>query len=189
MRIALLANVFTPYRLPVYQDLAATPGFELRVMLSARTEYHWKRAFADAYEAGRRQLSVEQVGGISLRRRVPLHRDSGTGDVVELHLPLGIPSALRRARPDVIVSAEIGARTALAAAYAALFRVPLVIWSYSSRAAHEAASAPQRLRRRLLLTRADAVVGMGFNGAMVLLTTDCRVTTICEATSTGSTPL
>jgi glycosyltransferase involved in cell wall biosynthesis len=161
MRVVVLTNVLTPYRLPVFRDLANTPGYELRLLLSARTEFHWRQMFAEAFEQGRRELPVEAVGGLSLHRRVAMHRASGTHHDGILHLPLGVLPALRRARPDVIVSAELGIRTALAAAYAAISGVPLVIWSYASRAIHEASSPGQRLRRRLLLSRADAVIGMG----------------------------
>lgn len=168
MRVVLSTNVLTPYRLPVFRDLAATPGYELRVLLSSRSEFQWEAMFAEAYSQGCRELRVEPVRGLSLRRRVAMHRASGTDHEAVLQLPWGLLSALRRARPDVIVSAELGLRTALAALYAALFRVPLVIWSYHSRAAHEASSPAQRWRRRWLLTRADAVVGMGIQARQVL---------------------
>jgi len=53
MRVALLTNILTPYRLPVYRDLAATPGWQLRVMLSAAGDPSWQHAYAGAYEQGR----------------------------------------------------------------------------------------------------------------------------------------
>ncbi|MGH0032599.1 MAG: glycosyltransferase family 4 protein [Myxococcota bacterium] len=161
MRVALLTNVLTPYRLPVYRDLAATPGLDLRLLVTADTELHWREMFVDAFAEGRQDLAVERVRGLTVQRRVKVHRASDTHHRVALHLPLGVFGALRRARPDVIVSSELGLRTLLAAAWAALFGVPLVVWTYASRAFHDASTPLQRARRRLLLRRADAVVGMG----------------------------
>jgi glycosyltransferase involved in cell wall biosynthesis len=87
---------------------------------------------------------------------------------VEIQFPFGALEALRRFRPDVVVSGELGARTALSALYARLAGVPLVIWSYQSRAWAATASRARRAWRRALLARADAVVGMGIQAREVL---------------------
>jgi glycosyltransferase involved in cell wall biosynthesis len=168
MRVSLLTNVLSPYRIPVFRDLAATPGLELRILLSSRTELHWREAFARAYETGREQLDLEVVPGLSFERRVPMQRETGVSQRVATHLPYGALAALRRQRPDVVVSSELGARSALAALYCALFRVPLVIWSYQSRSAADAAPAWLEALRRGLLARAQAVVGMGVQAREVL---------------------
>lgn len=167
MRVALLTNILTPYRLPVYADLAATPGWTLRVMLSAASEPAWGREFEGAFERGTRELDVETVAGLSFSRggTRPGRADIGP---LSMHLPLGLFSALRRFRPDVIVSGELGPRSLLAAAHAALFGVPLVLWSYHARCVAAAAPAWQRALRRGLLRRADAVVGMGRQARDVL---------------------
>ena len=169
MRVALLTNILTPYRLPVFRDLAATPGWQLRLLLSAKSEFHWTEAYTDAYEQGRQELDTEVVSGFSLRRSVGIHRASGTSQRVATHIPLAAFAALRRFAPDVIVSSELGVRTAIAAAYAAIFRVPLVVWSYQSRSAATAAGSLQQAFRRMLLTRADAAVGMGRQAREVLV--------------------
>ena len=168
MRVSLLTNVLSPYRIPVFRELAATPGLELRILLSSRTELHWRKAFARAYEAGREQLDLEVVPGFSFERRVPMQREAGVSQRVATHLPYGALAALRRQRPDVVVSSELGARSAIAALYCALFRVPLVIWSYQSRSAADAAPAWLEALRRGLLSRAQAVVGMGVQAREVL---------------------
>ncbi len=168
MRVALLTNILTPYRLPVYRDLAATPGWQLRVLLSAADDPSWQRAFEGAYEQGRADLDVEIVGGASLRRRVRAHRAQASEQWSTLHVPWGALGSLRRFAPDVVVTSELGPRTMFAAAYAALYRVPLVIWSYHARSAAAAVGSLQRALRRALLARADAVVGMGVQAREVL---------------------
>lgn len=168
MRVALLTNVLSPYRIPVFRDLAATPGLELRILLSSSTEFHWRGAFASAYDAGREQLDVEIVPGFSFERSIAMHRESGARQRVETHLPYGLLASLKRLKPDVVVSSELGARTAFAALYCAIFRVPLVIWSYQARSGAAAAPSWLETLRRGLLGRAQAVVGMGVQAREVL---------------------
>lgn len=162
MRVALLTNILTPYRLPVYRALARTPGWELRILLSAESEFDrdW------CAEAG--DLDVEVVRGVSLRRRLRTRGRAPAEQLVTRHLPFGLPAALRRFRPDVVVSAELGARTALALAWSRARRVPLVIWTYPSRASATAAGPWLRGWRRCLLAGAAAVIGMGRQAREVL---------------------
>lgn len=168
MRVALLTNALTPYRLPVYRDLAATPGWRLRLLLSAQSEPHWGDAWSEAFAAGSAALDVELVRGFGFERRQLTHRDAGVVQQVSTHVPWGAFGALRRFRPHVVVSAELGARSLIAAAYAACFRVPLVLWSYHARVSAEATTFARRGLRRRLLARADAVIGMGVQAREVL---------------------
>lgn len=168
MRVALLTNILTPYRLPVYRELAATPGWRVRFLLSAESDPTWERAFRGAHERGRAELDVAVVADWSLRRRVRTRGTADSTQSVTLHVPVGVLRALRRFGPDVVVSAELGARTALAAAYAAIHRVPLVVWSYQARSAASASGWIRRAWRRSLLARAAAVVGMGTQAREVL---------------------
>lgn len=169
MRVALLTNVLSPYRIPVFRDLAATPGWSLRVFVNVRTEFHWSEAYARAYERGCDELDVELSKTLTLRRRVSMHRETESAQRVETHLPLGTFKALRRFAPDVILTSELGARSAIAATCATLLKVPLVIWSYHARSAAGAVGPFQRVLRRALLSRADAVVGMGRQAREVLM--------------------
>lgn len=168
LRVALLTNILSPYRLPVYRDLGETPGWQLRVLVGAESNPDWQRAYAGAHERGSRVLDVEIVRSRAFRRREVTHRAGGGAQSVEIQLPFGALEALLRFRPDVVVSAELGARTALSALYARGARIPLVIWSYQSRAWAATAGRARRAWRRALLARADAVVGMGAQAREVL---------------------
>jgi glycosyltransferase involved in cell wall biosynthesis len=168
MRVALLTNILTPYRLPVYRDLAATPGWQLRILLCAAEEPGWQHVYEGAHEQGRAELDIEIAAGVSFRRRVRSHRAQASEQWATLHVPWGAFGALRRFAPDVVITGELGPRSAFAAAYAALYRVPLVIWSYHARSAAAAVGPWRRGLRRALLARADAVVGMGIQAREVL---------------------
>ncbi len=144
MRVALVTNIVPPYRVPVFRRLAETPGFRLRVFTSAATE------FDRSWSVDSGGLDVARVRGLSRVRRGRT-----------LHVPLGLPLALRRFRPDVVVSGELGPRSWLALLYCRLARVPLVVWAYPSRAEGRSTRGLRLRLRKALLARADAVVGMG----------------------------
>jgi glycosyltransferase involved in cell wall biosynthesis len=162
VRVALATNVLAPYRVPVFQALARTPGWRLRLFVCAEREFDrgWQ------VRAGR--LEVERVPGPALVRRVATRGRAAAEQLVTLHLPLGLPAALARFAPDVVVSAELGPRTALALSYCALRRVPLAIWSYHSRVSASQAGPLRSALWRALLSRADAVIGMGAQAREVL---------------------
>ncbi len=180
-RVALLTNVLAPYRLPVYRDLASTPGWELRVMVSKREESGFGRAQEGAFDAACQLLDVELVKGLSFRRRVSTNAVVGGSQWLEAHLPLGVLPALARFRPDVIVSGELGARSALAAAYSALTGVPLVLWSYHSRSAGQAMGPLRRALARPLIAQARTVAGMGIQAREVLRELGAANTSIFDA--------
>jgi glycosyltransferase involved in cell wall biosynthesis len=169
MRVALLTNVLSPYRLPVFRELATTPDWQLRIFVCARSEMHWSESHARAYESGSRDLDVVHPRTLTLKRHVSMNATVASGQQIETHLPVGLPGALMRFAPDVIVASELGARSAIGAATAAWLNVPLVIWTYHSRSAARATRPALRSWRRALLGRAQAVVGMGRQAREVLL--------------------
>ena len=151
MRVALLTNILPPYRVPVFRSLAETPGWSLRVLLNARSE------FDRSWEVDPGGLDLEIVKSASFVR-------GGR----TLHIPTGLFGALRRFGPDVVVSGELGARTLLAWLYCALFRIPLVIWVETTRL-RAAATDPLRVALgRFLLSRAGAAIGPGRETRLVL---------------------
>jgi glycosyltransferase involved in cell wall biosynthesis len=88
--------------------------------------------------------------------------------IITMHIPVGLWSALRKFRPDVVISHELGPRSMVAAAYCRSHGVPLVIWSYQSRISVTQGHRLRRLIRRRLLRSAYPVVGMGTQARQVL---------------------
>ena len=152
MRVALVTNVVAPHRVPVFRRLADTPGWRLRIFTSAETE------FDRSWSVDTGDLDVVRMPGIS-------HVTRGR----TRHLPLGLPLALHRFRPDVVVSAELGVRSWLAWLYCAAVRVPLVLWTYPSRIEGQEIEGLGLTLRRALLSRAHAVIGMGTQARQALL--------------------
>jgi glycosyltransferase involved in cell wall biosynthesis len=86
-----------------------------------------------------------------------------------LHVPVRLGRDLRRLAPDVLISHELGPRSLVAASHARRRGLPLVLWSYQSRASGGVGGRLRRTVRRRLLSRADAVVGMGVQAREVLV--------------------
>jgi len=150
MRVALLTNILPAYRVPVFRALAATPGWQLRVFLSSGSACPGNPGF-----------DVEVVKGLSFERRIASRGRARAAQVVTTHLPWGLPGALLRFQPDVVISGELGWRTLLAYALCRLLGAQLVIWSYHSKSSATSAGPILRAVRRCLLASAAAVIGMG----------------------------
>jgi glycosyltransferase involved in cell wall biosynthesis len=181
VRVAFLTNIVSPYRAPVFRPLAETPGWSLRVFVNARSEFdrQW------AVNANSFDCVVSR--SVSIRRRVRSRKPVPFSQVVTWHLPTGMWGDLRRFRPDVIVSHELGPRTAIAAIYARLHRIPLVIWAYQSWVSADQGSPLRRPARRWLLRQASVLVGMGRQAREVLQSWGAPADRIVDAPNSPDT--
>jgi glycosyltransferase involved in cell wall biosynthesis len=162
MRVAFLTNIISPYRLGVFEDLAKTRGWDFHVLINARSE------FDREWDVDTSGLAVRLSATRTIRRTVVTRTPVRFDQVIELHLPTGLWGDLRRLRPDVIISHEVGPRSAMAAAYARAHGIPLVIWAYQSRVSGRQGGLGKRLWRSTLLGQAATVVGMGIQARQVL---------------------
>jgi glycosyltransferase involved in cell wall biosynthesis len=119
MHLAILTNVLSPYRAPLYNELARLAG-EVCVFLSgAEDNRKWRLR-------GSYSFRVKTTRGTVLKRRRSRNgiRDF---DVAYLHLPWGTIGDLITFRPDAVLSAQMGARSALAWLYCVLTGTPLLV--------------------------------------------------------------
>jgi succinoglycan biosynthesis protein ExoM len=160
-RVAFLTNIVSPYRKPVFERLAGTPGWDFRVFVDADREFDRK------WQVDASGLSMKQTACLSWKRTVTAREPIPFKQVITLHFPYGLVRDLFKFRPDSVISLELGFRTALAALYCGIAGKQLVIWSYQSRVS--GAQGSWRLAwRKWLLRRADRVVGMGTQAREVL---------------------
>ena len=150
MRVALLTNILPVYRVPVFRALAATPGWHLRVFLNEGSPCPEAAGF-----------EIEVVKSWRFERRIASRGRGAAAQLVSSHFPWGLPGALLRFQPDVVISGELGWRTLLAYALCRLLGARLVIWSYHSKSSVTSAGRVLRIVRRWLLGSAAAVIGMG----------------------------
>jgi glycosyltransferase involved in cell wall biosynthesis len=160
LRVALLTNENTPYRVPLYRELASTPGWDFRVYTCVDREHDrlWniadtngfitKKSFSLSYKRS------QKVDGADLQRQV--------------HFPLGIVSDVLKFRPDVVFSNEFGARTLLASLTSKLIGHRLIVYSESTPHTERDANRKQLAVRRLLSNCPDAYICNGQQARLFL---------------------
>lgn len=159
-RIAILTNIPAPYRLGFFQKLAEK--CDLRVIFDAPTEPN--RAWTIPKDMG---FPYVYAGGftISYLRRRP---DGFPADRRYLQLRYGILAELAKARPEVVISAEMGLRTMQALLYCSLRRVPLIVWSEGTPHTEGWVSGRKRAIRRYLVSRSSRFWVNGVESARLI---------------------
>ncbi|HEX5446097.1 MAG TPA: glycosyltransferase [Pirellulales bacterium] len=155
--VVLLTNFIPPYRVPVYAELARRVE-RLTILLSTPMESNRK------WTPDWGQLDVRLQRTMTVQR--PWRHATGFCDTLQVHLPYDTLGQLRLLRPDVIVSAELGFRSALSSLYSSMVRrTPLVLWATLSDHTEQGRGLGRHWLRRWLLPRAEAVVVNGESGA------------------------
>jgi glycosyltransferase involved in cell wall biosynthesis len=155
-KVVLLTNFIAPYRIPMLEAVADRVG-DLRVWVSTPMETNrpWRPEWGSLRIEVQRSMEFQHLG----------RHPHGYTEQQIIHLPYDTLLRLRRERPDIVVSAELGARTVQAALYCAASSTPLVIWATVSESSEKGRGRARRLLRRALLPRADAVLVNGCSGA------------------------
>ena len=142
------------------RKLAESVDLEVIVNGSSEFDRDWKTDVGD--------LTVTFSRTRTRRRTIHHVQPIAFEEVVSQHIPLGLWGDLRRSRPEVIVSGELGYRSLIALAYGFLHRTPVILWSYHSLASHAGSSRVRRWLKGRILGRAKAVIGMGQQARTVL---------------------
>ncbi|MEO0481458.1 MAG: glycosyltransferase family 4 protein [Planctomycetota bacterium] len=182
MKVAFLTNIISPYRSPVFQSLAKTEGWDLRVYVNSQTEFD--RNWSGDCEG------VDVVASKSWARKIThvVEETDAQGkpcrieQVTTRYVPVGLLGDLCRFRPDVVITHEIGPRSFLASLWARMFRRPLVLWSYQARTSADRRDGFVRRKvRSFVFRKAGAVLGMGVQARDVLRKTGCPEDKILDA--------
>jgi glycosyltransferase involved in cell wall biosynthesis len=150
LRVAIVTNIPTPYRLPIYELLAQTPGIELRLFFCSGREpdREWDLA----------GLSVPHV---FLRERMIHWRDRF------IHANRDVWSALSEFRPDVLITTGFNPTHVLAFLFALAHRLPHVAMTDGTAISESSLSWIHRSVRRWVYRRTSAFVGAS-NGSFEL---------------------
>ncbi len=132
-KIALVVNEPPPYRIPVFNRIAATPGISLRVIFCCRREpnRHWDLP-PIAFEA------------VYLRERITTVRGR------YIHNNPDVMSALNRFRPDVVVGNGFNPTHLYARGWCTLRRRPYVPMTDGTLRSERSLSVIHRLARRIV---------------------------------------
>lgn len=152
-RVALVTNCIAPYMLPVHRFLASRFA-ELRLFISTpmESDRQWKPCW-DGLD-----VTVQRNISISHRRR--FRQGFATTDIH--HFPYDVLPLLRRYRPQLVISSQLGFRTLQAVAYRKLNpNSRLVLWIDLSEHTERTIGSTRTALRKFLLRSADAIVTTG----------------------------
>ncbi len=156
-RVALLTNYIPPYRLPLYQAVAALVD-EFRVFLSVPMEPH--RPWNPNWQG----LNVTLQKTWTLKRT--WRHPHGFADTVYVHVPYDTLWVLGEYQPDVVISAEMGLRTLQAVLYRKFHpKSRLILWALYSEASEQGRGKLRDRLREWIAPQADAVIVNGQSGA------------------------
>ncbi|TWT52507.1 Glycosyl transferases group 1 [Rubripirellula amarantea] len=153
-RVVFLTHYIPLYQVRVLQSIARRVR-DFQILLSTPIEPN--RDFQPDWSG----LNVTVQNSWTFRRRWR-HRTAGFDDQLYVHFPYDTMSRLRELKPDVVMSLELGARSAGAAMYCR--RHPeskLVLCTYMSQRTEQGRGLLRRQLRKQLLKSADAVT---YNG-------------------------
>lgn len=160
LSVALLTNAPAPYRTPLFNELSKRCRFLVSFDTSRESDRQW------VVDQGEFEFPWVLTRAVSVPRR-------RTGDDFErraLHVPLNVVPLLSRFQPDVVVSLELGVRTAAAAAYSRIHGRPLIIWWEGTPHSEDGTTALKTTLRRVLSQRATRAWGNGEESARSLAT-------------------
>jgi len=146
----LLTNFVPPYILPLYQRLQKALS-DFRVLVSTKIDptKRWEIDWQGVDVIAQRSFSIRR------KWRHPI----GFADIIELNIPLDTLFLLCRHSPQIVISAELGPRTLMAALYRKFHSDSrLIIWLNVSEHTEKGQSWIRTRVRRQLLRRADALL-------------------------------
>lgn len=159
-RVVLLTNFIPPYLYRVFR-LLSREFDRFAILLSTLTEAN--RPWQPVSDG----LEVQLQRSFSLNSRQK-HPQGFTSDI-ERHFPYDTLPRLILLRPDIVISVQLGFRTAQSVLYRLLFRKSrLIIWVDGSEHTEKRIRRLQTFLRRLLLRHADAVLVIGKSGKRYL---------------------
>jgi glycosyltransferase involved in cell wall biosynthesis len=175
LRVALLTNENTPYRVPLYRELASTAGWDFQVFTCIGREFDrlWEEIEPSGFKT-KKSYSLKYMR----------HQDFGREHIChvkkEVHLPIGIVADLLKFRPDVVLSNEFGLRTLLAAITSKFIGHKLVVYNEATRHTEKYIGRPQKMLRKVLRSRPDAYICNGKQSREYLETLGVRAGKIFE---------
>src|SRR5579875_1695174 len=159
-RCVYMTNLVAPYWKPIFDRLTARCA-QFRVLLSTRMEPN-------------RPWDVDWSGlDVVLQRTITLpgkwRHPQGFIEPILIHLPVDTFQQLRRFRPDVVISNEMGFRTLMAVLYRKTHsQSRLIVWCEMGEASEQGRGRLRNLVRKQLPKYADAFVTLGASGKRFL---------------------
>ncbi|MCT7972269.1 glycosyltransferase family 4 protein [Laspinema olomoucense] len=156
-RVALLTNFIPPYRLPLYKAIAdRVPDFQVFISTPMEANRSWSPNWDG--------LNVTVQKNLTLQRS--WKHPHGFSENLYVHIPYDTLWSLRQYRPDVVISGEMGMRTAQALLYRKLNpNSRMILWATVSEYSELGRGKLREKLRQVLVPQADALLVNGQSGA------------------------
>jgi len=142
MRVAILTNILAPYRIKLFEEIAARVSDLTVVLMSGgHDDRHWVLPEGN--------FKTVLLRGASVR---------GPGMGEPIHFNWDALAVLRRIDPDIVVSGGFALANLCAFAYCKLFGRRYVGWAELTLRDSAERSLPRRLIRRMLISGSDASI-------------------------------
>lgn len=160
-RVAILTNVIAPYRIPIFSQIAE--HFDTRIFISGEET---DRGYWKGEESRLRNVTVKRSAGVTIKYKVGKNQVYNTKF---LHFPYGHILDLLRARPDAVVTVEMGFRTVVALLYGTVFRKPVWIWWGGTLHTERRLGVSKRILRRVISRWAKRWISYGSTSSEYLM--------------------
>jgi len=151
-RLAILVNVVAPYRLPIYEFLNSI--YDMKVFCGKR---EGNRSWVLTPSAG---MNIQEAWGWVFPLTTKTGVD-GVRDTHYVHINPGLFWKLLRFKPDIIISNEMGFRSAIALLYGDIARKPVWVWWGGTLHSERYASVLTRFVRRRIVRRTKHWISYG----------------------------
>jgi len=152
--LAILNNLVTPYRVPIYQGLGER--IQTYLLLSGQES---NRNTWNGLDQNLSNIDIRKVWGTTLRFFE--RRQGSVFDPRYLHINPGYLYELLKIRPDAVISAEMGFRSLAALLYGFFFRKPVWILWGGTLLTEKNRSAVKRLLRHFVFKRVTRWISYG----------------------------
>lgn len=172
-RLVIATNVVAPYRVPVYEALAEELDLTLLVSGGHANRASWKK-----YEEGEAPYRVVIDHSITIpwTKRNKL----GARDQRYFQIQLDLLKQLRKARPDFVLSIEMGVRSALCMVYAKFARKPFWIWWGGTPHSERDVGFAKKVIRKCFVLAGARFVSYGKTSTDYLLQLGVKPDRICQ---------
>lgn len=150
--LVYLINFFAPDQVAIWEELARRVK---RVTILVSVDMEGNRA----WKPEQTQLDVRTQRTWTITRKTK--HSAGYTDVNYVHLPLDTGAQLRRLKPDVVVSSELGMRSLLASRYCRRSQTKHILAIKTSEHLDEVSAGLRTKIRKSLLRRSDLVTHNG----------------------------
>jgi len=155
--VVLLTNFLPPYRIAVLKAVQARlPNFSVLISTQMENNRSWSPEYKGLNVAIQKNVSFTQGQW----------HPKGFRDDLNIHIPYDTLWRLLRARPEVVITGELGVRTVFALLYRKLqTKSRLIVWATVSEASEAGRGKLRQFVRSGILSHVDAVLVNGASGA------------------------